>query len=148
MESITQLSRVTHQADRVKSARQQGAVRTAGGVGEVTLLACQVVGRALHENDRQHVLAAQATVPAPLVVDRQRARSAQASGRTPGESPTVRAPAENTRHKQASSYKAEIGVIGNRYTDGDQKNARKIGDMQVDPYSLSRTPINVIYVQR
>jgi len=144
MDYSNPLSRVEHQADRAKSARQRGAVRTAGGVGEVTLPACQVAGRALHESDRQHVLAAHATVAAPLVVDRQRARSAQDSGRTPEDAPTVCAPAENTRHKQVSSHKSELKVISDRHSEVVQKNDRKIGDMQVDPYSLSRTPINVI----
>ena len=69
--------------------------------------------------------------------------AAQGSGRALGESPTVRAPAENSRHKQDSSQKVEKGEMSNMDTDRDVRNARKIGDMQVDPYSLSRTPINV-----
>jgi hypothetical protein len=67
------------QAGRVKSARPQGAVRPAGGVGEVTFLAGPVVGRAPLENDRQHMLAVQGVGPAP------------------GESPIGRAPADSTR---------------------------------------------------
>ena len=67
------------QAGRAKSARPQGAVRPAGGVGEVTFLAVPAVERAPLENDRQHVLAAQGDGPAP------------------GESPIGRAPADTTR---------------------------------------------------
>ena len=46
LKNETHLMGPVPQADRAKSARPQGAVRTAGGVGEVTLPAVQVVGRA------------------------------------------------------------------------------------------------------
>ena len=84
------------QAGRAKSARPQGAVRAAGGVGEVTFSAVQAVERAPCASDRQHVLASQGSGPAP------------------GESPTERALAENTgqyycnmsNHKQAFRLKS------------------------------------------
>ena len=43
------------QPGRAKNARQLGAARTAHGAGWVTPLALLVEGRALRENDRQHM---------------------------------------------------------------------------------------------
>jgi hypothetical protein len=112
LENETQLMGPVPQADRAKSARPQGAVRTTGGVGEVTLPAVEVVGRALRESDRQHVLAA------------------QGGGRALGDSPTVRAPAENTRQVKESIQLMTRVKRSEMDMDIGENNATKIGIMQ------------------
>jgi hypothetical protein len=100
------------QADRAKSARQQGAARTAKGVGEVTLPAAQAVGHALRENVRQG-------------------------------SPTVRAPARTDRQDKEGIHftmRVQTSEIGR---DMEGNNTTKMGIMQVDPYSMAKTPINI-----
>jgi hypothetical protein len=117
------------QADREKSARQTGAARTARGGGEVTLPAAQAVERALRTTEG----VGEVTLPA-----------AQAVGCALRENnrQTVHAPGEKCKQVNEDIHctmSVQTNVIRNR----KDNKATKIGIMQIDPYSMAKTPINI-----
>jgi hypothetical protein len=104
----------------------EGVVRTAHEAGWVTPLATLVEGRALRENDRQHMPAA------------------QGSGRTQGDSPQARLSAENNRQcREAAHFTLRDPTWVIPPEKSREKKVMKIGTMQVDPYSMARTPIKL-----